>query len=146
KGILMYTAQKLNLVDSLGVPLAQGISILTQGAGSLNAAGAVEAATKLDTTVPVGGRWLRSGLSGRNTMGGSTWYWGAKVNHKGHILAGDDVISVRQVLWGDDPLVSWGDQVVWGGQVTWGDDMVPQNQIIWGNATLWGDPSIWGED
>src|SRR5262249_51798059 len=109
-----------------------------QGAGSLNAAGAVEAATKLDTTVPVGGRWLRGALSGRSTMGGNTWYWGSKVNHKGKVLGGDDVISVRQVLWGDDAM--WGDQVIWG------DDMVPQDQVIWGNATLWGDPIIWGED
>jgi serine protease AprX len=148
KGILMYTAQKLNLVDSLGVPLAQGLSILTQGAGSLNVAGAVETATKLDTTVPVGSRWLRSALSGRNTMGGHTWFWGAKVNQKGKILGGDDILGVRQVLWGDDPVTTpgWGDQVTWGGQVTWGDDMVPQDQVIWSNATLWGDPSIWGED
>src|SRR5262249_61476170 len=117
-------------------------------AGSLNAGGAVETANALDTTVPVGQRWLKSALSGRNTMGGNTWTWGAKVNQKGKVLAGDDVIGVRQVLWGDDPLTTpgWGDQVVWGGQVTWGDDLVPADQIIWGSATLWGDPSIWGEN
>jgi hypothetical protein len=147
KGILMYTAQKLNLTDNLGVPLTPGLSVLTQGAGSLNAAGAVEVATKLDTTVPVGQRWLKSALSGQNTMGGNSWYWGGKVNQKGKLLGGGDVISVRQVLWGDDPLTTpgWGDQVVWGGTVTSADDMVPSDQVIWGNATLWGDPSIWGE-
>src|SRR5262249_8976901 len=44
KGILTYTAQRLNLTDALGNPLSRGISNLTQGAGSVNAIGAVEVA------------------------------------------------------------------------------------------------------
>src|SRR5262249_19005156 len=37
KAVLMYTAQRLDLRDALGQPLAPGLSVLTQGAGSVNA-------------------------------------------------------------------------------------------------------------
>src|SRR3712207_8480756 len=51
KGILMFTAQKLRLTDSTGLELSRGISNLTQGAGEVNAAGAVEVAAKIDTSI-----------------------------------------------------------------------------------------------
>jgi serine protease AprX len=65
KGILMYSAQWLSLKDTLGQPLSKGLSTLTQGAGSLNAVGAVEVALAIDPSKPVGSPWLRRAQPGQ---------------------------------------------------------------------------------
>ena len=80
KGILMFTAQELALKDASGSPLSTGLSLLTQGAGSVNAAGAVEVARKIDTTKPrLGAAWLKATLSGQTTIAGETFAWGQQV-------------------------------------------------------------------
>jgi subtilisin family serine protease len=73
KAVLMYSAQKLALTDALGRPLAPGLSVLTQGAGSVNAVGAVEVARKIDTTRPVGSYWLTAALSQQSAISGQAF-------------------------------------------------------------------------
>jgi hypothetical protein len=73
KGILMYTALPLSLTDSTGQPLSHGLSVLTPGAGSGNAVGAVEVAGKVDTAAAVGTPWLTASLSKQTTIAGTPY-------------------------------------------------------------------------
>jgi serine protease AprX len=83
KGILMFTAQRLSLVDALNRPLSDGLSVLTQGAGLVNAVGAVELAQKVDGSVPVGAPWLNAAPSNSSTISGFQFPWGRRVLHAG---------------------------------------------------------------
>ena len=60
KAILQYTA--------LPMP---GYDQLTQGTGSLNAAGAIELATKIDPTMAIGSYWLDFAPSGSTASSNS---------------------------------------------------------------------------
>ena len=68
KGILMFTALPMSLTSASGQPLSNGLSHLTQGAGCLNAAGAVEVASKLNTAAAAGETWLTGTLSNRTAI------------------------------------------------------------------------------
>jgi serine protease AprX len=149
KSILMYTAQQLDLRDAGGQPLPLGLSVLTQGAGSVNLAGAVEVASKIDASKVVGSPWLTAGLSGQTTLSNFTFNWSGGLLYGGQVIWGQGIFAVRQELFDID--VPWGDQVVWGQQITWGADGVEAaqpiwgDQVIWGLVDLWGDPDSWGE-
>ena len=60
KAILQYTATSLTTNNP---------DALTQGAGEINAAGAVALAGQIDTTAPLGGWWLTGGVDE------STQFW-----------------------------------------------------------------------
>ena len=49
--------------------LAAGLSLLSQGAGCVNAAGAVEVAQKINASAPVGASWLKAPLSKQSNLG-----------------------------------------------------------------------------
>ncbi len=137
KGILMYTSQRLTLRDSLGLTLSNGVSLITQGAGSVNVVGAVEVAASLDHTQLVGINWLRFGLSGQTTIAGETFAWGGKILHRKRLIQGTSLISVRQQLWSHQ--VTWGEDIIWEQQVTWGEDGVEGDQVVWGGALIYAN-------
>jgi serine protease AprX len=125
KAILQYTA----------LPLAND-DTLTQGAGALNAAGAIALAAAIDPNQPVGASWLTSGVTTSTTIGDQTLDWGQRV------VWGDRVIWGNQIF-NNDPAwalrVVWGDRVIWGNRVVWG------NSTVWdGNAAVWADRVVWG--
>lgn len=130
KAILQYTA----------FPMA-GYDTLTQGAGALNAAGAVALAAVIDPNQPVGASWLATGVNTWTTIAGQTLAWGQRV------VWGDRVIWGNQIL-SNDPAwalrVVWGDRVIWGDRVVWGDSTVwdAGNPGIWGSRVIWGDSLI----
>ena len=64
KAILQYTA----------LPMA-GYDTLTQGAGSLNAVGALELALKIDASAPIGASWLDEPASNVTAVDGVTYDW-----------------------------------------------------------------------
>src|SRR5204863_7893729 len=64
KAVLEYTA----------LPMA-GYDTLTQGAGSLNVAGAIAVAKVIDPTVKVGQSWLTSGVTPSTTIAGQSLAW-----------------------------------------------------------------------
>jgi serine protease AprX len=117
KAMLQYSA----------IPLV-GVDTLTQGAGALNAAGAIALAAAVEPRAPVGTWWLSTGVNPSTTIGNQTVVWGQSV------LWGDQIIWGSQIF-SNDP--AWGLGVIWGDRAVWG------TQIIWGSSTVWGNPTIW---
>jgi serine protease AprX len=160
KAILEYTAQ-----------MNAGYDHLTQGAGFLNAKGAVELARSLaaqsSQADPDASEWSRHMIwgdrlvfGGRLTSGANAWstsvLWGAVATATGQNVewgvwnasdAGDTVV------WGttDGDTVVWGtsdtgDTVVWGTSNT-GDTVVwgtsdAGDTVVWGTSD--GDTVVWG--
>jgi serine protease AprX len=101
KAILQHTAED------------RGYDVMTQGAGYVNAPGALEATVKITSTpelVTAGAYWLSEPLSGQST------------------IAGQGVIWVGQVLWGSS--------VLWGGAgaVAFNFDALWDLGVLWGGA------------
>jgi serine protease AprX len=129
KAVLQYTAS----------PLA-GVDELTQGAGSLNPAGALALVGALDPTQPVGAWWLKFGVSPHSLLAnGEQVAWGQQILWGDHVLTGDTVY-VNQPAW--SKAIVWGNSVVWGNSIVWGNAIVWGNSVVWGNAIVWGNTVI----
>ena len=138
KAILEYTAIKLPNAD-----------VLTQGAGQINAAGAIELAGKIDTTVAVGKSWLPGGVTPASQIGGTTYEWAQ------NIIWGTSVLGGRFIYFNG---LMWDDNIIWGTGVVRGRSLVAGrsfDNIIWGTnvnviqkSVVWnlddGDNIIWG--
>jgi subtilisin family serine protease len=155
KAILQYTAQ-----------IYPGYNALTQGAGFINAQGAVQLARFFRTaqsgsrlTIP--GEWGRQVIWGNHRIKGgvirpnanafqlgTTWgsafdrdgdnvVWGT-LEHGDNIVWGTfDLLSADNLVWGTVRDLA-GDNLVWG---TYGSD----DNLVWG--TIFGDDNIvWGTD
>jgi len=125
KAILEYTATSVTGADAL-----------SQGAGEVNAAGAVALTQAIDTRWTP---WAIESLTPASTIGGETLPW------------------VQTVIWGNYPLTSsTADDlislahIVWLNHVTWGADLVSADRthIVWGNDTVTGNLRhiVWGND
>ncbi len=124
---------------------------LTQGAGAVNPAGAIELARDIDPTTPVYGNWLVNGVTESTTIDGQHIVWGEHVVWGEHIVWGESIYSHRpawaaSVVWGD--AAAWGQpftdaSVVWGGQVSWGSHIVWGEHVVWGEQIVWGDALVW---
>jgi serine protease AprX len=149
KAILQYTAQRYD-----------GYSYLAQGAGFLNARGAVDLALVLNT--PPGARapsppeWSRQIVWGNQQVqngeliaAASAWAtgveWGAAMN------ADFELVTWGQVCSGTDCGVDgsgWSSWVVWGSEpsvnVVWGDTCygVDCEDVLW--ASSYDDIVVWG--
>jgi serine protease AprX len=156
KAMLQYTAQ-----------VYPGYNYLTQGAGFVNARGAVQLAEYFKNAQPGAAYpdmrgWSRHIFWGNKrvsggvlTPNGNAWdnelMWGA---------AGTD--DGENIVWGDncaDPNcenIVWGNNIVWGenddDNIVWGND--DDDNIVWGNSDgdniVWGngddDNIVWGND
>jgi serine protease AprX len=126
---------------------------LTQGAGEINAAGAIALASNIDTSANVGEWWLRGSVPPLTLIGGTPYTWAQ------NILWGDSIFTgqllfynlatwSQNILWGDDDNIVWGsaaqlefDNIVWGSNILWG------NNIVWGDRMIGmsdGDNIVWG--
>ena len=146
--------------SALRVP---GADYLTQGAGEINAAGAMALASNIDTSTDVGEWWLRGSVPPFTVIGSTPYTWAQ------NILWGDSVFSgqllfynlatwSQNIVWGSDDNIVWGsaavlefDNIVWGSNILWGSNIVWGNQmigmsdgdnIVWGSAE--GDNIVWG--
>ncbi len=152
RAVLEFTAQHL-----------PNTNLMTQGAGSVNAMGAVRLAGLLKPRVEVGSVWLRSHggvpiafdeFAGEQLIWGKHVVWGDRVllgdSAYIHLAAWDDNIVWGQddnIVWGQDDNIIWGqDNIIWGQcdgegcyNIIWGQD----DNIIWGQDTL--DNIIWGQ-
>lgn len=129
KAVLQYTASPLSGVDEL-----------TQGAGSLNPAGALALAGAIDPTQPVGAWWLKFGVSSHSRLSnGEEIAWGQQILWGDHVLTGDTVY-VNQPAW--SKAIVWGNSVVWGNSIVWGNAIVWGNSVVWGNAIVWGNTIV----
>jgi subtilisin family serine protease len=129
KAILQYTA----------IPVG-GYDELTQGAGAVNAVGAIALAEAIDPGAPPGSGWLTRTITPSTVIGGEPLAWGQRV------VWGDRVIWGSQMLTNDPAWalrVVWGDRVIWGNRVVWGTSTVwDGNQMTWGNRVVWGNGLI----
>jgi hypothetical protein len=129
KAILQYSAFTMPDADPL-----------TQGAGSLNAAGAIILAAAIDPSVPSGAWWLTVGIQTSTTVAGESLAWGQR------IVWGDRLIWGNQVFHNDPAWalrIIWGNRLVWGNRLIWGNSTVfDGNQLTWGSRLIWGNTMI----
>jgi hypothetical protein len=139
KAILQYTAQSRNY------------DALTQGAGFLNAQGAVELARYFNQTV-LGSTYPHSWMWSRRIIWGNHSLKGGVIKPKGNAWALD-------IVWGtladDDENIVWGtlcanldcEDIVWGTASQTGEDVVwgtvDDENIVWGTAAD-GEHIVWG--
>jgi serine protease AprX len=98
KAVLQYTAED------------RGYDVMTQGAGYVNAVGALEAASKITA-------------SPEQYNGGDYWLSAP--------LSGSSLINGESVLW--TGFAVWGEAVLWGGVLN------SDYESLWGLSVLWGN-------
>jgi serine protease AprX len=135
--------------------------VITQGAGGLNAEGAISLARAINTSARPGEWWLRAPVVPYNVIGLNLYAWSQRV------VWGDEVYTGGLLYrnlpswsvtaqWGDDNIV-WGtaaelfdDNIVWGTTETWARNIVWPHRVIgqmfddnivWGT---WDDNIVWG--
>jgi serine protease AprX len=163
KAILQYTAQKYNKYDAL-----------TQGAGFLNAHGAVElsryfATAKAGSRYPMRWEWSKTILWGNQRLkggaikpNGNAWglnivwgtadegeniVWGTQCGGDCDNIVWGTVDSLLNIVWGT---VSDGENIVWGTfndgeNIVWGT-VGDLDNIVWGTMCGGGDCEniVWG--
>ena len=142
KAILEYTAIRLPNVD-----------YLTQGAGEVNAGGAVALAGSIDTRARVNSWWLSSGVLAYTTIGGTANPWSEVIiwDNKvlgGHFIYYNNIIWGSNIVWGTHVNVK-GSNIIWGSNIVWGTHVVVKvKNIVWGtdDNIVWGtdDNIVWG--
>lgn len=145
KAIIQYTAQN------------QGYDALSQGAGFLNAKGAVELARFLYTAqpgqkYPTHRAWSKSIHWGNRKLtngvikpAGTAWatnvVWGASRTP-----------AATNIVWGTACATVACDNIVWGTSaldvnmqnIVWGTSALDANNIVWGTPAGEGDSIVWG--
>jgi serine protease AprX len=119
KAILQYSA----------IPVS-GADYLTQGAGEINAAGAIALSNAIDTSEAVGSWWLARGVTPASVIGGQTSSWAQNIVW-GETVYGGEVVYRNNIAWGSN--IVWGDNIVWGENV-----FVNAANIVWGENIIWG--------
>jgi serine protease AprX len=146
KAALQYTA--LNVRDDVGLAYLP----LKQGAGSINAKGAIDVARAMNTASPSGGYWMASAPSPWTTIGGEPNAWGQGIIWGSNIVWGETVLVNQSawasgIIWGSTD-VTWSNGIIWGSNIVWGE-----STAIWSNGIIWGshmvgasndDGIIWG--
>jgi serine protease AprX len=148
KALLEYSALPLPAVDRP-----------SQGAGELNAAGAVKLASSIDPRVAQGEWWLVDAVDPWSNVGNTTLVWAQSVLW-GNTLVDGSIAFINEPAW--DPSLVWGagdDTVVWGNSDDGGDTVVWGNSadgdtVVWGNSdndtVVWGnaadDTVVWGNN
>jgi serine protease AprX len=127
KAILGYTA----------IPIA-GVDRLTQGAGTVNAIGAIALAGSIDTSAAVGSWWLRTGVTPHSYIGGEQYQWSREVMWGDRVLTGP-VVYYNEAAWSVS--AAWGDDnIVWGTT-----SQLALDNIVWGTASVWASNIVWSD-
>jgi serine protease AprX len=124
------------LLEFSAIPLP-GVDYLTQGAGSVNAAGAIALAASADAASPSGSWWLTTGIEPRTTIDGTTFSWGQVVVW-GNVVVWGSTAYYNLDAWALNTI--WGDVVVWGNVVVWGS----QTDVVWDDPQSWANVVVWG--
>jgi serine protease AprX len=139
KAILEFTA--LRTLDDQGVEYDH----LTQGAGSVNPAGAIDLAARIDASMSVSSWWLTSGVNPWTTIDGEILSWTQNIIWSDAVSDGP-VVYVNEpawslnIVWGSDENIVWGsdENIVWGSSIVWASD----ENIVWGSNIVWGNNLI----
>jgi len=151
KGMLEFSA----------IPVS-GADPLAQGAGVVNAAGAIALSSAIDTGARPGEFWLRTGVPAYTTFGGQTAAWSQNIIWGDSVLTGDllfvsNIVWTSNIVWDanivwDSSLaivrasnIVWDSAALWASNIVWADRVIGEmvgDNIVWGNAT--GDNIVWG--
>jgi serine protease AprX len=136
KAILQFTAQVYPQYD-----------FLSQGAGFLNARGAVVLAEYFKTG--------HAGVAYPKMKGWSQHIFWGNSRVRGGVLTPNGTAWANNVVWGDmfasnGQNIVWGDNctrfdcngIVWGSNIVWGDMFSSSANIVWGDSD--GDNIVWG--
>jgi hypothetical protein len=150
KALLQYSAVPLRDAD-----------LCTQGAGLVNAAGALALAGAIDTSARPGLMWLDSSLAQSSVIGGRHYAWSQHIIWGDQVLTGSPVYynlpqwavgasSEDNIIWGTDDNIIWGthasvaeDNIIWGTTDRWASNLAWKDRVIGLDA---GDDIIWGSD
>jgi serine protease AprX len=122
KAILQFTA----------IPVA-GSDVFTQGAGAVNAAGALAVVAAL--TADKNTEWRSTTtVPPTTTIGAETNIWNQAVVWGHTLVAGDTVYA-------NEP--AWGSQITWGSAVVWGHGVMPGGDLVWDQTSIWSTNTIW---
>jgi serine protease AprX len=129
-----------NLVKAIlefsAIPVANA-DYLTQGAGEINAAGAIALASGIDNADAMNTNWLHASVPGFSRIGSHSTGWGQHIIWGDKILTGD-LLFVNNIVWGTN--------IVWGANVGWDTNVaqVTADNIVWGTNVVWGTNIVWG--
>jgi serine protease AprX len=156
-----------NLVKAMlqfsAVPLP-GADVFSQGAGAVNATGALALAGAIDTSTALGLMWLDHHVTPSSHIGGRHHAWSQRVIWGDEVLTGvlvyynlpqwtvgasyeDNIIwgtddSLDNIIWGTHALVEF-DNIIWGTTHLWAANLAWRDRVIGLND---GDNIIWGTD
>ena len=144
KAILQFTA--LPVRDDQGARY----DVLTQGTGSVNAAGAIEVAAHIDSSKAVSSWWLTTTLDPWTVIDGQATSWAESIVWRdavsfGPVVAVNEPAWSENIVWGSDDNIVWGssDNIVWGSSdnIVWGSNIVwaSDDNIVWGSNIVWGN-------
>jgi len=141
KAIVEYTAIRL-----------PGADYLTQGAGEVNAGGAVALASAIDTRARMNSWWLASGVPGYTTIGGVQNPWSGIIIWDNAVLGGQ-MIYFKNIIWGTNIVWGthnrlWTKNIIWGSNIIWGTRVIVKNRdVVWGTSDddniIWGTHLVW---
>jgi subtilisin family serine protease len=125
------------IVEFSAIPVKHA-DYLTQGAGEINAGGAIALASAIDTSARAGSWWLRSGVPAHTKIGVELETWGQTV------IWGDDVFSGNLIFAN---LKTWSSSVAWGAHVAWpaAVAIAKATNIVWGTSAVWGANIVWSD-
>jgi len=126
KGILQYTA--LPVRDEQGT----AYDYLTQGAGSVNPAGAIDLAKHIDPSMPLGSWWLTTRVDEWTVVDGHTLPWAQTVAW-GEALSDGPALYYNELAWTQN--IIWGSNIVWGNNIIWGSSLIAASD---GTSVSWG--------
>ena len=148
KAVMQYTAQRLN-----------GFDVVTQGAGEVNAAGAVRLAKLINPSAPLGTKWVKSAQppTRGDLLFNEVAHWGRATIWNESVHTGLEVY-MRLAQWDDNIVWGMNDNIVWGmdENIVWGATdnvnatMMVDDNIVWGmtdDNIVWGmtdDNIVWG--
>ena len=140
KAVLEYTALSLPEEDTL-----------TQGAGSINPAGAIALARAIDPTGRPREWWLTVPVETTTTLGDEVLTWSQRIVWGNRVVWGNAVYTnedawAQRAVWGSASRVVWGSagRVVWGNSVVWGNGLESEEDEVWSNRVVWGSRVVWG--
>jgi serine protease AprX len=136
KGILQYSSTDV-----------AGHDPLTQGAGALNAGGALALAAAFDTSAlesAPGTPVISSGVEPYTTIGGQSVEWSRNIVWGTRLVADSVSLWSTNIVWGTSLDV---DNIVWGTvfdgeNIVWGTADI--DNIVWGTTVDWLDNIVWG--
>jgi serine protease AprX len=137
KAMLQYTA----------IPLAEETGVvydaLTQGAGAINAEGAIRLAQLANPSVAAGAKWITTTVDPHTTIGGESCAWSQNIVWSDSIITGDSLLY-NLSAWADGLNIVWSDRTVWGGNIVW-SDLVPGTTLVDSTNIVWSDNVVWGD-